>query len=53
MIDIERDGSSVVVKTPFQNESKTKGESIEVFTGDGGTTNRFLLALLSKGKNIN
>lgn len=31
-------------------ESEVSGESIDLKTGDGGTTNRFLLALLSRGK---
>ena len=50
-LDIEREGSSVIVKNSFPEcESATKDQSIDLLTGDGGTTNRFLLALLSKGE---
>jgi len=31
-------------------ESETKSDEIEISTGDGGTTNRFLIALLSRGQ---
>lgn len=52
-IGLEIEGSaeegSVVIKNSFPACERTN-DVIEVLSGDGGTTNRFLLALLSLGK---
>ena len=48
---IEQNKSDVTVVNSFpQCEECTKQDVIEINSGDGGTTNRFLLALLSKGR---
>lgn len=44
-------GTSVTFLNTFPEcEKSSDGEVIELLTGDGGTTNRFLIALLSRGK---
>ena len=44
-------GSSVTFLNSFPDcEKDSIGEVIDLSTGDGGTTNRFLIALLSRGK---
>ena len=50
-LEIEFDKQTVKIKNSFPDcESITDGDVISLATGDGGTTNRFLLALLSRGK---
>lgn len=45
------EGSTVTFLNSFPEcEKNTEGNIIELHTGDGGTTNRFLIALLSRGK---
>lgn len=44
-------GTTVTFENSFPEcEKESTGEIIELQTGDGGTTNRFLIALLSRGK---
>ncbi|MBC7715088.1 MAG: hypothetical protein H7177_17210 [Rhizobacter sp.] len=44
-------GSTIVFENSFPDcEKDSQGEVISLATGDGGTTNRFLIALLSRGK---
>lgn len=44
-------GSTIIFHNSFPEcEGQTKEDQIDLFTGDGGTTNRFLIALLSRGK---
>ncbi|EQC46842.1 3-phosphoshikimate 1-carboxyvinyltransferase [Bacteriovorax sp. Seq25_V] len=52
-LDIEESESSVIVKNSFPScEYETSSEEIvDILTGDGGTTNRFLIPLLALGKN--
>lgn len=46
-----QNGSSVTFLNTFPEcEKSSEGDVIELMTGDGGTTNRFLIALLSRGK---
>ena len=48
---IRQNGSTVVFENAFPEcEKESSGDVIELLTGDGGTTNRFLIALLSRGK---
>ncbi len=50
-LKIQRTDSSVSFLNSFpQCESNSHAETIDLKTGDGGTTNRFLMALLSRGK---
>lgn len=50
-LKIEQSGSTVTFLNSFPDcEKNSTGEVIELHTGDGGTTNRFLIALLSRGK---
>lgn len=50
-ISVSNDFSKVVVENSFpQCEQETSGGIIELEAGDGGTTNRFLLALLCLGE---
>lgn len=50
-LKISRSGSSVVFHNSFpQCEHDLTEDIIDLPTGDGGTTNRFLMALLSRGK---
>ncbi len=50
-LKIRRTDSSVVFTNSFpQCESETAGDTVDLHTGDGGTTNRFLMALLARGK---
>ena len=52
-LEIKKNGSDVTVVNSFPDcEKKINSEVIEIQTGDGGTTNRFLLPLLSVGKKI-
>lgn len=44
-------GATVTFENSFPDcENESVGEVIDLPTGDGGTTNRFLIALLSRGK---
>src|SRR3989339_1533417 len=48
---IERyEGNSVIVKNCFPECEVQNNQITELLTGDGGTTNRFLLAFLARGK---
>ena len=50
-LKIEHSGSTVTFLNSFPDcEKHSEGEVIALYTGDGGTTNRFLIALLSRGK---
>lgn len=50
-LKITRTGSSVIFHNSFpQCEREISSEVVDLSTGDGGTTNRFLMALLSRGK---
>lgn len=50
-LKFKQSGSSIVFENTFPEcEKDSEGEVIELQTGDGGTTNRFLIALLSRGK---
>ena len=50
-LSIHREGSSVTFLNSFPDcEKNTTENEIKLYTGDGGTTNRFLIALLSLGK---
>lgn len=48
-LDIEIDGTTVIINNSFPECEKEKG--ITLHTGDGGTTNRFILPLLARGNN--
>ncbi len=49
-LKVARSGADVIVSNSFPEcESETVGSVIELESGDGGTTNRFLLPLLSRG----
>jgi 3-phosphoshikimate 1-carboxyvinyltransferase len=48
-LEIEREGKIVRIKNSFPECEK--GGDLILETGDGGTTNRFLLPLLARGKN--
>ena len=48
-LDIEINGKNATIKNSFP-ECEGGKEFLELFTGDGGTTNRFLLAFLARGK---
>jgi 3-phosphoshikimate 1-carboxyvinyltransferase len=50
-LKIEQNKDDVTIINSFPAcEEETLGDSIDLETGDGGTTNRFLIALLSRGK---
>lgn len=50
-LNIIQSGSTVTFLNSFPDcEKHSEGDVIELHTGDGGTTNRFLIALLSRGK---
>lgn len=50
-LKIQRSGSNVTFLNSFpQCEINLSSESVDLQTGDGGTTNRFLMALLARGK---
>lgn len=50
-IRFKKKGSTVVFENSFPDcENENENEEVELETGDGGTTNRFLMALLAKGK---
>lgn len=50
-LKLHRQGSSVSFLNSFPLcEEESEALTIDLHTGDGGTTNRFLLALLSRGK---
>jgi len=52
-LDIEYEDDLLVFHNSFPEcESNTSEDVIDLETGDGGTTNRFLLALLSRGKKM-
>lgn len=48
-LDIEEKGTKVIVKNSFPECEGNDGLTLK--TGDGGTTNRFILPLLARGKN--
>lgn len=50
-LDINHQGSSISIKNSFPECEIDSEESIRLDTGDGGTTNRFLISLLSLGRN--
>ncbi len=50
-LDVEHRDDSVIIKNSFPECEKTSSEVINLNTGDGGTTNRFLIPLLALGKN--
>lgn len=47
-LDIEQNGTTVIVKNSFPECERESGLTLE--TGDGGTTNRFILPFLARGK---
>ena len=50
-LSLRHEESTVTFLNSFPDcEKNTEGNVIELHTGDGGTTNRFLIALLSRGK---
>ncbi len=50
-LSFEIDGTTVNFLNSFPDcENNSQEDIIELHTGDGGTTNRFLMALLSRGK---
>jgi 3-phosphoshikimate 1-carboxyvinyltransferase len=50
-LNIVYSGATVTFLNSFPEcEKNSQGDVIELHTGDGGTTNRFLIALLSRGK---
>lgn len=50
-LEIAQEGTTLIFKNSFPLcESKTISDVIDLNTGDGGTTNRFLIALLARGK---
>ncbi len=50
-LKFKQNGSSIIFENTFPEcEKDSVGDIIELHTGDGGTTNRFLIALLSRGK---
>jgi 3-phosphoshikimate 1-carboxyvinyltransferase len=50
-LKIKTAGSTLTFENSFPDcEKDSSGEVIKLETGDGGTTNRFLLALLARGK---
>ncbi len=50
-LDIKRNGSSLTILNSFPSCEIKTSNIIELASGDGGTTNRFLMALLSLGEN--
>lgn len=50
-VTVTGDLEQMTVYGPFPACEKRSSEVVELHTGDGGTTNRFLLPLLAKGKN--
>lgn len=50
-LDIIHQGTTVTIKNSFPACEVDSEENIRLDTGDGGTTNRFLISLLSLGRN--
>ncbi|MAF77115.1 MAG: hypothetical protein CME60_03070 [Halobacteriovoraceae bacterium] len=50
-LDIKVKDDSIEVKNSFPECEQVKSEAVCLETGDGGTTNRFILPLLARGKN--
>jgi len=50
-VDIEKRGSSIIVKNSFPECEKKSDDVVKIFTGDGGTTNRILIGILCLGRN--
>lgn len=50
-LDIFQQGSTVTIKNSFPECEEDTETNIRLDTGDGGTTNRFLISLLSLGRN--
>ncbi len=50
-VTLSRSGANTIIHGPFPQCEKRSHEVIELKTGDGGTTNRFLLPLLALGEN--
>ncbi len=51
VFEFSEDQKNVVVKNSFPACEQFENKVIEMFSGDGGTTNRFLLSFLSRGRN--
>jgi 3-phosphoshikimate 1-carboxyvinyltransferase len=49
-LEVERNESITTIKGSFPECEKSDKKIIKLHTGDGGTTNRFLLSLLARGK---
>lgn len=50
-VTVLRQGKYLKIFGPFPQCERKSDEVIDLHTGDGGTTNRFLLPLLARGKN--
>lgn len=50
-VDCIEKGDETIIAGSYPKCEKSSGDVIELSSGDGGTTNRFLMALLSRGKN--
>lgn len=50
-LDIFHQGTTVTIKNSFPNCEVDSEDNIRLDTGDGGTTNRFLISLLALGRN--
>ena len=50
-LDIVESGNRVEIKNSFPECEQVTSDIIKINTGDGGTTNRILLGILSLGKN--
>lgn len=50
-LNIVENSTGLVVKGSFPECEKSSNGTIKLMTGDGGTTNRFILSLLARGKN--
>ncbi len=50
-LGIEKDGDAVTIKGSFPECEIPCEDPIELYTGDGGTTNRFIIPLLALGEN--
>lgn len=50
-LKFKQSGTTIIFENTFPEcEKDSEGDVIELQTGDGGTTNRFLIALLARGK---
>lgn len=48
-LEIERSGEDVLIKNSFPECENDKDKPLELETGDGGTTNRFIIPFLARG----